>query len=118
LLEKEKEKRFEQYSAKSSPSGPTAQESACARAHAGYFTESPSVFWLTGNGFGYYFSESLTVYTGVPRFLFLHRLGSPTMANTEPGSDELDWPEGAKTGANLRFTPNSNPEEYFPSINF
>jgi hypothetical protein len=43
---------------------------------------------------------------------------APTTASAEPGSDELDWPEGAKIGANLRFTPNSNPEEHFPSVNF
>jgi hypothetical protein len=53
-----------------------------------------------------------------PQVLFLRRPRSPTTVSAEPGSGELDWPEGPKTGANLRFTPNSNPEEYFPSINF
>jgi hypothetical protein len=33
-------------------------------------------------------------------------------------SGELDLPEGAKTGASLRFTPDSTPEKYFPSLNF
>jgi hypothetical protein len=37
-------------------------------------------------------------------------------ASAEPGSGELDWPEGAKTGANLWFTPNSNLRSISPQL--
>jgi hypothetical protein len=36
----------------------------------------------------------------------------------KPKSGELYWPERAKTDANLWFTPDSTPKEYFPSLNF
>jgi hypothetical protein len=36
----------------------------------------------------------------------------------KPNSGELYWSERAKTSANLWFTPDSTPKEYFPSLNF
>jgi hypothetical protein len=52
-----------------------------AHAHGGDFVERPSGFWLTGDGFGYYSSESLTICTEVLQFLILRRRRPSTTAN-------------------------------------
>jgi hypothetical protein len=54
---------------------------ARARARAGCFAKRASSFWLTGNEFGYCFSESLTICTEVLRFLFLRVVKSTTTVN-------------------------------------
>jgi hypothetical protein len=61
------------------------------RAHArgGDFAERPSGFWLTGDGFGYYFLESLTVYRKDPHVLILHRTRSTTTAARRMNSGEV-----------------------------
>jgi hypothetical protein len=118
LIEKEKEKRLEQYWAKSSRSGPTAQESACARAHAGYFAEWSPMFWLTQGGFGYCFLESLTVYTGVPRVLFLHRPRSPTVSSAAELRRAPGLAKQSKDWFQTSPKPNPSPYECFPQINF
>jgi hypothetical protein len=94
----------------------TAEARPCPR--AADFADKALFFWVIVSGHLHYLHGSLTVSKKAPGFLFLCRPRSPTTASAEPGSGELDWPEGAKTGANLWFTPNSNPKEYFPSINF
>jgi hypothetical protein len=48
----------------------------------------------------------------------LHRPIPDGAPHGKPNSGELDRPEGTKTGASLRFTPDSTLEEYFPSLNF
>jgi hypothetical protein len=64
-------------------SAQTAQSIAEARARPrprGRFAQRPSAFWLTGDGFGYYFSESLTICIEVPQVLILHS-GTPPMSH-------------------------------------
>ena len=71
----------------------------CAHARGGDFAERPSGFWLTEDGFSYYFLVSLTVCTKALEVLFLYRLKSTTASSAGLCSGELDWPEKAKTGA-------------------
>jgi hypothetical protein len=47
----------------------------------------------------------------------LHRLALDGAQHGELNSDELDRPEGAKTGAQLRTKPNLGLREYFPQLN-
>jgi hypothetical protein len=70
------------------------------RAHArgGDFAERPSGFWLTGDGFGYYSSKSLTICTEVLWFLILRRRRPSTTANAtefrrvrRPAEQGNDW---------------------------
>jgi hypothetical protein len=80
LLKKKKEK-LEQCWAPFDFSGPGPGKRARARARGADFAETPSRFWLTRNGFFYYFIVSLTVCRNAPELLFPRRMGSPTTAN-------------------------------------
>ena len=60
---KKKKEKTKQYWAGFSPGGPITQGKRGARARGGSFAKMPSGFWLTRNGFFYYFIVSLTVCT-------------------------------------------------------
>jgi hypothetical protein len=53
-----------------------------------------------------------------PRSIPLHVEVPDGAPHKEPSSDELDWPEGAKTGAPEWQTPNWTPPAHFPQLNF
>jgi hypothetical protein len=78
-----------------------------ARARTAYFARRPLAFWLTQGGFFYCCSESLTVSKKAPLGSIPFQLEVPDGApHRELNSDELDWPEGAKTGAPEYLTLN------------
>ena len=53
-----------------------------------------------------------------PPFFSLHAEILDSEPHREPSSGELDWPEGAKTGAPEWQTPNRIPPAHFPQHNF
>jgi hypothetical protein len=82
---------------------------ARGRARANCFAKRPSVYWLTRSGFNHCFLESLTIYTGVPKVLFLHRPWSPTVHGaaefrraSRPAKWNKDW---FQASAKTEFMP-------------
>jgi hypothetical protein len=75
---KKKRKRVKQNWAGFSPAAQVQRGSARAPARPGKFAQGPSAFWLTGDGFDYCFSESLTIHKKTLRFLSIHNLKSST----------------------------------------
>jgi hypothetical protein len=53
-----------------------------------------------------------------PPFFSLHAEILDGEPHREPSSGELDWPDGAKTGASEWQTPNRTPPSHFPQHNF
>jgi hypothetical protein len=87
----------------------STRKRARARACADCFAKMPSVYWLTRSGFDHCFLESLTIYKGVPRVLFLHRPWSPTVHGAAglrrasgPAKRNKDW---FQTSAETEFMP-------------
>jgi hypothetical protein len=76
-------------------------------------------FYLTGDGFGYYSYESLTICRNVPVVLILYTLKPSTADGDAQGSDEhVNRLFRPVTGALLWPKPNSSSKDHFPPINF
>jgi hypothetical protein len=78
--------------------GPVIAEARARPRPRGMFAQRPSAFWLTGDGFSYCFSESLTICTEVPQVLILHsgtppmsHDGGPITGKVRPAELHKDW---------------------------
>jgi hypothetical protein len=114
LLEKEKEKGFNSNGLDSAQAAQIHAESRARPRPRGEFAQRPSAFWLTGDGFGYCFSESLTICTEIPQVLILHS-ATPRCRTAEVRSPaRLGRPDYARIGALERQAPNQTPLRAFP----
>jgi hypothetical protein len=96
-LKKRKRKRLNSTGPVSAQAAQVHAETR-ARAREGDFAEEPSVFWLTGDGFGHFCTELLTVCRKDPVVLILRRGRSPTAPRVaelrrarRPAGGGQDW---------------------------
>jgi hypothetical protein len=64
------------------------------------------------------FTCVIDIYTETLPFLFLYNVGSTTRTATSRAPVSLYRPDNSTTGAPVRLTPNSTPNDHYPSTNF
>jgi hypothetical protein len=88
-----------------------------ARARVARFAQRTLSIWKTHKESLELFLYVTNIHSLALPFLFLRRVRSPTMDGRAVAPASLYWPENTTTGAQVWLTPNSTPNDYYPSNN-